>query len=472
MNQLPVFRLLLLLSLFLTEALSAQTPTVLSGDQPIVIDRIIITGNHRTRPNIITRELLFHEGDTLLPVVLNGALAASRENLMNIGLFNFVDIHVYQSVFGHADLHVEVTERWYLWPMPVFEIADRNFNEWYRHHDFNRVNYGMRLRQDNFRGRDETLILMLIFGYSQRLGLYYEIPYINRKQNIGLTCGVFATRNHEVAYDSKDNKLTFYKNPDRYLRNDLQAYVRMTKRKGIHHYYTTVLDYRNTSIDDTLALLNMDYFVHNSTHQQHLGLTWNYRFDKRDYQAYAQRGFMFELEGNKTGLGVFKNEPNLVSISSGIRGYLPLEKRWGVAGMVKGKVAQRIDAPYFNQRALGYLSDYIRGYDYYVLNGQDWLLARSTLRYTLFRQHVYELPVFNTDKFRRIPVAFYLNAFADAGYVEDATFGYKNPLSNQWQYSYGIGLDYVTYYDLVFRFEYAWNRMGEKGLYFHIGAAI
>jgi outer membrane protein assembly factor BamA len=391
---------------------------------------------------------------------------------MNIGLFNFVDIHVYQAIFGHADIHIEVTERWYLWPMPVFEIADRNFNEWYRHHDFNRVNYGMRVRQDNFRGRDETLILMLVFGYSQRLGLYYEIPYINRKQNIGLTCGVFGTRNHEVAYDSKDNKLEFYKNSERFMRNDLSAYIKITKRKGIHHFYSTFLDYRVTSIDDTVALLNPNYFVNNGTIQRHLGLTWSYRYDMRDYQSYAQRGFLFELEVEKTGLGLFKNEPDLMSITTGIRGYKPFGERWDIAGLLRGKVSQREDAPFFNQKALGYLSDYIRGYDYYVLNGQDWMLCRSNLRYSLLKTRVYELPMFNTDKFRKIPVAFYLNAFADAGYVTDHAFGYKNPLSNQWQYSYGFGLDYVTYYDLVFRFEYAWNKMHETGFFFHIGTAL
>jgi hypothetical protein len=60
----------------------------------------------------------------------------------------------------------------------------------------------------------------------------------------------------------------------------------------------------------------------------------------------------------------------------------------------------------------------------------------------------------------------------DAGYVSDHVFDAVNPLSNEWQYSYGIGYDYVTYYDLVFRFEYAINKLNEHGLFFHIGSAF
>jgi hypothetical protein len=85
---------------------------------------------------------------------------------------------------------------------------------------------------------------------------------------------------------------------------------------------------------------------------------------------------------------------------------------------------------------------------------------------------VYNLPYMQTVKFRKMPVSMYLNAFYDGGYVSDNRFASQNPLVNSWQYGYGLGYDYVTYYDLVFRFEYAWNKMGEHGFFFHIGTAL
>jgi outer membrane protein assembly factor BamA len=461
----------LFFSFFDTTAQSTDSVSALLSHS-VVIDRIIITGNNKTKTNIITRELLFREGDTIPAINISPAVNSSKENLMNIGLFNFVDIHVYQALADHVDIHIELTERWYLFPLPVFEIADRNFNEWWKKKDFNRVNFGFKIKQENFRGRDEILQAQFIFGYSQQLALFYSIPYINRKQNIGLTVALYGTRNHEIAYDSENNKIQFYKDPDKFVRNDIQGYVRITKRKGLYSYYNTIFDFRSTVTVDTVIQKNPDYFISDSPKQNHIGIAWSYRYDKRDYQPYAQQGYYYELEVKKTGFGILPHEPSLISLSAGFRKYQSLSPRLGVSGLVKGRVTQRDDAPFFNQRALGYSSDYIRGYDYYIINGKDFAYMRSNFRFTLLPTRVYELPVINTNKFKKVPVSMYLNTFYDGGYVSDNQFGYKNPLSNSWQYGYGLGFDLVTYYDLVFRFEYVWNKLGENGLFFHIGSAL
>lgn len=461
----------LLIFIFLANiAFASESDSTLQASR--IIDRIIITGNNKTKANIITRELVFHEGDTLSDDTLKYLVERSRENLMNINLFNFVDIHIYQAYQGHVDIHIDCTERWYLFPLPIFEIADRNFNEWWDKRDFNRVNYGVRVKQENFRGRDEILQGMFIFGYSQRLGLFYDIPYINRKQSVGLTLALYGTRNHEIVYDTYGNKLQFYKNPDKFVRNDLQGYVRLTKRKGVYNYYSTTIDFRTTRVDDTIPVLNPDYFVDDAPKQNHLGISWAYRYDRRDYQTYANKGYLFEFEANKTGSGLLKHEPNLVSITAGFRKYQTLNDRFSVAAAVKGRVSQRPGGPYFNQRALGYLTDYIRGYDYYVINGQDYGLLHSTLRFALLPTRIYQLPVINSNKFKKVPLTIYLTGFYDSGYVRDKQFGYKNPLSNSYQYGYGGGLDLVTYYSLVFRIEYAFNKLGDNGIFFHIGTIL
>lgn len=57
--------------------------------------------------------------------------------------------------------------------------------------DMSRTNYGLYVRQDNFRGRDEIIQSQFVYGYSHRLGISYTIPYLNRKQNIGLSAGFY-----------------------------------------------------------------------------------------------------------------------------------------------------------------------------------------------------------------------------------------------------------------------------------------
>ena len=61
-----------------------------------------------------------------------------------------------------------------------------------------------------------------------------------------------------------------------------------------------------------------------------------------------------------------------------------------------------------------------------------------------------------------------MNIFVDAGYVHNEFPDPTNTMVNNWQYSAGVGLDFVTYYDQVFRINYAINRHGEHGLFFHL----
>lgn len=460
--------------MFLATDTSAQvlSPSDSLTADSSIIRQIIITGNHKTVPKIITRELTFHEGDTLAAYILEPAIERSRQNIMNTGLFNFVDMQYFRAGGKDVILHITVTERWYLWPMPVFEIADRNFNEWIQKKDLSRVNIGMFLRQDNFRGMDETVKVQFLFGYTQRLGLYYDVPYINRKQNLGFQTGISVSRNREVMYQVEGNKLKFYNETDEFVRKDFQTFVRFTKRKGYYDFFNFSTDYRRNTVKDTVAELNKDYFVDGGTVQQHIGIGFSYRHDQRDYQPYAMKGYMYELEVYKAGLGLLPNEPDLLALSLSYRKYQPITKRWTISGAAKIRFMQQERGPFFNQRALGYGGDYIRTYDYYVMNGQNFYLLKSNLKYTVLPQKVFMVPGIGTDKFRKMPVSIHINAFFDTGYSKDKYYAADDPLSNDVQYAYGMGIDLVTYYDLVFRLEYGTNKIHEPGLFFRIGAAF
>ena len=181
---------------------------------------------------------------------------------------------------------------------------------------------------------------------------------------------------------------------------------------------------------------------------------------------------MFEIEILKQGIGALKHEPAILTLTSAYRRYWELTPRWHFASGIRGKLSGQTDSPYFNQRALGFGGEYIRGYEYYVINGQNYALFKSNLKFTLLPTKILLIKFLNTAKFNRMPNTFFINAFFDAGYVRDRQFGKYNPLSNSWQYGYGLGLDYLTYYDIVFRVEYSINRMGERGFFLHFSAPI
>jgi len=148
----------------------------------------LIIGNKVTRDQIITRELSLKPGDTVTAKRLRHILTRDRNKIYNLRLFNTVTIRLLQLSGTEIDLLIEVTERWYTFPVPIFELSDRNFNEWWQNYDhrFNRINYGLRLYQFNFRGRNETLRITAQFGFSRQFQLLYRIPYIDKKTKAGL----------------------------------------------------------------------------------------------------------------------------------------------------------------------------------------------------------------------------------------------------------------------------------------------
>jgi outer membrane protein assembly factor BamA len=154
----------------------------------VTINRILIIGNKRTRDQIISRELSLKTSDTVRFYKLPEILSLDKRKIYNLRLFNTVTIRSLEMSYNTIDLLVEVDERWYTWPIPIFELSDRNFNEWWQNynHDFGRVNYGLRLEQYNCRGRNETLKLTAQFGFAQRYELSYVIPYLDKRQKQGL----------------------------------------------------------------------------------------------------------------------------------------------------------------------------------------------------------------------------------------------------------------------------------------------
>jgi hypothetical protein len=164
---------------FLVFLLLAISHTLKPQDTLLLVRDISLEGNKITKDKIIFREINFSTGDTIGEKQFKRALISSRENLLNTSLFNFVDI--FDSIYltdnvKQVDIKVKVLERWYIWPFPIFELAERNFSTWLQDMDFKRVNYGVKLDWNNFRGRKERLKLLLQFGYDEKLGMSLFCP--------------------------------------------------------------------------------------------------------------------------------------------------------------------------------------------------------------------------------------------------------------------------------------------------------
>ncbi len=149
-----------------------------------------------------------------------------------------------------------------------------------------------------------------------------------------------------------------------------------------------------------------------------------------------------------------------------------MNARWYFALGVNGKVSAGKHQPYYLQQGLGFLGDIVRGYENLVIDGQHFWIAKTNLKYALVPYRIYQMPFFNNQKFSLIHYRVFMNLFVDAGSVYDDFYDHENSYSNTLLGSTGIGIDFVTYYDKVFRTEFSVSRHGKTGVFFHFIAPI
>ncbi len=433
----------------------------------VVIGETYFIGNEKTKIFVLLRELTYQKGDTLSKADLKKKLVRSSENLFNTGLFNKTDFEITQGTSNSINITFKLEERWFVWPYPILENGDRNFNTWWETKDLSRLTYGVFLNWYNFRGRNETFQVMTKVGFENQFSVGYDIPNLNKKKTLGLNVATGYAEYREVNYSSQENKRIFYKSEVGPGKQVVFAKVNFTYRKGLNFRHRFGLSYNQIRIDSTVTELTNDYLKNNQSESEYFTFLYYGKYDTRDYMSYPLKGYKIESYIYQYGLGVFENENlNVTTASLGIFWHLPLGGRWNLANAMVGKTSFGDQTPYAIQKGLGY-SDYIRGYELYVMDGESYGVIKTNLKYNLIKKKEMRLNWVPIDKFRNPYFAVYLNAYFDAGYAADRIYLDHNPLSNTWIYGYGLGMDITGFYDFVMRLEYSFTREKEKGIYLH-----
>lgn len=436
-----------------------------------IISEIKIIGNKTTKTHIISRELPFKISDTIPTNELNKRLERAQSNLMNTLLFNFVNIEVVYFTDTYISIYITVEERWYWWPIPIFEVEETNFNTWWKTKDFNRANYGMFLAKENFRGRKERLVFKLQGGYTEKAEFRYHVPFANKKQTQGFMIGFSYSRNHEVVYNTTDNKRDFLKINNQFIKKEFTSRFNYEYRPKLYNTHLLGVHHHYLEVNDTVLMLNQDFLFSQDNELNYFSLVYNFRRDKRNFKSYPTKGYYIEFSAIKNGFGITKKENNSSFILGSYRKYWELSNRFYFATSLKGKYSIE-RPPFVLLSGLGYNNNLVRGYEFYVINGENYAFFKSQLRYALVKDKVYHAKLLSAEKFRKIPLAIYPGIFFDAGYVDDKKLKNTNSLNNEMLYGAGASLDLSTYYDIVFRVEYSINKMKEHGLFLHFIAPL
>ncbi|MEK6780475.1 MAG: POTRA domain-containing protein [Bacteroidota bacterium] len=434
------------------------------------VNRILIIGNKVTRNRIIERELSLKSGDTVTVARLNEILLKDKNKVYNLRLFNTVSIRSLELDEGNIDLLVEVNERWYTFPSPIFELSDRNFNEWWENynHDFKRINYGLRLDQRNFRGRNETLRLIAQFGYSRRYSLLYRIPNLDETQKHGLSFGFDYGEPKNLAYFTSDHKLDYLESQQK-LKKTVGGNITYSYRRSFYETHSFELEYRNSEVADTIVKLNPNYYSAGSQKIRFASFSYFFTSDHRDVAAYPLKGYYFDGYISRNGLGF--GDVNQLEANITFAKFIDLNRRAYLSNFTSLYASSPNSQPYALYSAMGYRKQFIRGYEVYVIEGPKFFLNKTTLKKLIFSR-IYRFEEMPLDQFRHFPISIYLKGYADLGYVENyprySEIKINNTLSDRLLAGAGTGIDLVLAYDTVIRFEYTFTRENTHGFFFHL----
>lgn len=444
------------------DKLTAELNTV--RPDKVQLRAINITGNKKTRRNIILREMNVAEGDSLLQDEIENLLTLNQKRIFNLSIFIEVQVHADSVSPGVIDWNVLVREQWYIMPEVTFKLADRNFNVWWveQKRDIRRANIGMTLKHRNFRGNLEQVGIVAQVGYTQKFGLEYSRPYVDKSQKHGFAAKVFTSRNEEWFIRTDSNKWKFARTPGSYVTSALEASANYSFRPAYASKHIFELRFRSQKVQDTILLLNPEYFLNGSTHQQLMEFIYRYELNMVDNWNYSLEGLkavtQFILRGGWVGFN-FQNQ-----YQAEIGYFKKWHKKIYTSHILRGRLSFGEYQPYTYRYAMGSGSEYLRGYEYYVIDGSHYGILRTNLKYELLNHVFRKIPI---RYIATIPVRLYPKIFADVGYAHNKFPG-NSYLNNRSLYSYGAGLDIVSFYDFKLRLEYTWNHLGEKGLFLHI----
>jgi outer membrane protein assembly factor BamA len=466
--------------LFLGSQAKAQKSardTVVSIEQDTIpkrlltINRVIIIGNKVTKEQIISRELSLKPGDTISTKRIEGVLLLDQRKIYNLRLFNTVTIQSLELSTSQVDLLVEVNERWYTFPVPIFELSDRNFNEWWQNynHDLKRVNYGLRLYQYNFRGRNETLRFTAQFGFTRRFELSYRIPYIDHQQRHGLIFDFNYDEPKNLAYLTEDHKLNFLEEK-KTIKVSRGFGVSYTFRKSFYETHSLSFAYKNNHVLDTIAYLNPNYYKDAGVRQQFSSITYTFNSEHRDVIAYPLKGYQLTAFAQRTGL-LIDSDVQQWELNLTYAKFIDLGDNYYFSNFSSAYVSTPSDQPYSFFSALGYRRQLVKGYEVYVIEGPSFFLNKTTLRKRILSR-TWQLEGMPIEQFRYFPLAIYLKGYFDLGYVDNYPYyenlQLNNRLSNRMLVGTGAGIDIVTAYDAVIRLEYTFTREKTHGFFFHM----
>lgn len=448
-----------------SDSLFTKPDTAENSVQEFIIGEVIITGNKKTKASIILREVPFQSGDSFSLQTLVKKFEVARRQLMNTTLFHSVVVSLKEFRGFIADVSIVVKERWYLFPLPYFKPVDRNLNQWLveQKGSLKRVNYGIKLLYNNATGRNDKLKLYLINGYTKQISLEYDRLYFDKRMKWGGVVTLLAGKNREMNYNTVNDKQVFLRH-DEFVRQFFSTKAEVSYRRAIKTRHSFGVGFTREQVHDTITTLNPGYFRASKKSVAFPEIYYKMVYFNLDYIPYPTKGYAAQINFAKKGFGkgIDLWELNVKGLAT-----WPIMRKTFLNLNTFGGLKLPFRQSYYTQRLFGYGDVYLQGYEYYVTDG----VAGGFMKATLAREILsFKIRIPGSERKGKqaeyIPFRIFGKIYGNAGYVHNPQPG-ENTLSNKMLYSSGIGIDILSFYDVVFKLEWSFNQLGQNGLFLH-----
>ena len=431
----------------------------------IVINKIIIEGNKKTKSNIILRELSFSENDTILSQKFQSVISEDKRKLINTDIFNEVEIKFFMIENNLINIKIEVVESYFWSPNIIFQLSDRNINDWWVNfnHDFKRINYGLGFEHTNITGRNDELFLLATFGFIREFEFEYFNPYITKKQKGGLEFNFNYYNGDHLEYITEKHIPEFVKSNNS-LNKTISTYIEYSHRESFYNYHYFKIRYQITNINDTIRLLNDNYLNTNQNSNQFFSISYEFDRDFRDIKNYPLKGFRLNAKLEKNGIGIF-GQVNKLKARIYYAKYFELKRKFYYSFNLFSYISSN-NQPYYIYED----ENEIRGYQTYLIHGHSNAVYRNTFKKEILNTN-WSLEKYNIKKLKNFPFRIYMKLFFDSGYIWGYSDNNNNSdFTNKLIYSSGLGFDFVGIKNYSFSTEF--SRNGENKYNFYVNFDI
>jgi len=431
---------------FVSIALLAQTDTLFYKENySIVIDSIQISGNETTKDFVILRELTIGIGDTL-----NQQIASfDRERIYSLRIFNSVQMNPY-SFEGKNYLLIVVEESWYIYPIPIFYLKDK---------DWSKISYGVALSWLNFRGRNERITGLATFGYDPSFGFTYFNPNLAYNENLNFQTNIAYTTVTNRSIQAED----LY--GSQFEQESFISRVQLGKRFGSYHwlYLNTGFDYIETPF--YIEGINAS----DSRIDRTLISGMSYVLDSRDLRLYATEGMYTLVNFEYKGFGI--DDISYYVADLDFREYRKVADTFTAKWRITARHTGGELVPYYDYSYIGY-SNRVRGYFYGdEQEGNDSFLGSFEIDYPIINESRIDLYFIPLIPRSLLSYRFSLigELFADTGATRDE----GEPWTiKSFDSGYGTGISILFLPYFICRFEFAINDNARTEWIFDLGASF